>query len=207
MKDTPVAQREQASVPARLALALSAAMTPALVATAAMVLIAWRFESGWRAAGYFGVMVAFGTVFGMGLAVVRARTKGVADMHIHERRDRPPFFAACAAAAAVGWGVLLASKAPTGLLVFMGAYGVCLGVIALTTLVSKPSVHCATMAAFAGALLIVQPVAAPAATVALAALTWARLYRKRHTLWQCVFGIAIGAAIVAAAYLVWQRLA
>ena len=112
----------------------------------------------------------------------------------------------CAVAAAVGWGVLLVAGASTGLLGFMGAYCVCLGVIALTTLVSKPSVHCATMAAFTGALLIVEPIGAAFAGAGLAALVWARLYRQRHTLVQCAFGIAIGAAIVAVAYLVWQRL-
>jgi hypothetical protein len=205
--DTPVTGREHGSIPARLALALSAAMTPALVATATMALIVWRFETGWRAIGFFALMGAFGSVFGMALAVIRARRKGVADVHIHERRDRPGFFAACAVAAAFGWGMLLVVGASIGLLVFMGAYCVCLGVIALTTLVSKPSVHCATMAAFTGALLIVEPIGAVFAGAGLAALIWARLYRKRHTLAQCVFGIVIGAAIVAIAYLVWRQLA
>lgn len=192
---------------ARLAFALSALMSPVFVATAAMALIAWESASGRRAPASFGVMVAFGSAFGTGLAYVRARRKGLRDLHIHERRDRPGFFAACMAAALVGGLLLRVMRAPMGVLVFMGAYAACLGVIALTTLVTKPSVHCATMAAFTGALLIVEPVAVPFAAVGLGALVWARLYRGRHSLVQCAFGVAIGAAIVAAAYLVWRGLA
>ncbi len=204
--DTPVTRREDASLAGRLAFLLSAIMTPALTATETMALITWRFESGWRAAGCFGVMLLFGSVFGIALAVVRTRRKGLADIHISERRDRPGFFAACLGAAAVGWGVLLVAGARAPLLIFMAAYCGCLGVIALTTLLTKPSVHCATMAAFAGALLIVRPVFVPVAAIGLTALVWARLYRKRHTLPQCVFGIAIGAVTVAAAYIAWKYL-
>ena len=194
------------SVAARLAFILSAVMTPAAVATAAMAVVTWWSESGWRALVHFGVMFLTGTVFGMGLSYVRARRKGLADIHIHERRDRPGFFALCVVAAAVGLGVLALMGTATVLLVFMGAYAVCLGVIALTSLVAKPSVHCATMTAFTGALLVVEPRTVPFAAVGLAALVWARLYRKRHTPAECAFGIVIGAAIVAAAYLVWRSL-
>jgi len=197
------AGERSASVPARLAFLLSAVMTPAVTATATLALIVWEFASGMRGAVYFGIMMVFGPLFGMGLAVVRARRKGLTDLHITERRDRPGFFAACFGAAAVGWGVLLAAGAPRALLVFMAAYGACVGAIAVITLATKPSVHCATMAAFAGALLIVRPIYVPVAAVGLGALMWARLYRKRHTAWQCVLGMVIGAATVAAAYAVW----
>ncbi len=204
--EIPVKDEERGVIAARLALALSAAMTPALTATAALALITWRFESGWRAAGFFALTLLFGSAFGTVLAVVRARWKGLADVHIAERRDRPAFFAACAGVAAVGWAVLALVGAPLPLLVLMAAYGACLGAIALTTLVTKPSVHCAAMAALAGALLIVRPVFVPVAVAGLAALTWARLYRRRHTLWECLLGTAIGAATVAAAYLALKLL-
>jgi hypothetical protein len=201
-------QRAPMSLADRLALALSAAMTPAVTATATTALVAWRFESGRRAAALFCVMALFGTVFGMALAVARARRKGLRNLHIHERADRPGFFGVCAAAAAVGWGVLLAAGAPTALLVFMGAYGACLGVIALTTLAAKPSVHCAAMAALTGALGVVRA-ALPfvlLAAVGLAALAWARVHRKRHTPLECLFGVLIGAAAVAVGMLVWKWL-
>ena len=189
-----------------MAFVLSAGMSPAFVAVAATALIAWEFAVGSKALGYFAVMVLFGSVFGVGLAYRRARRKGTCDLHIHERRDRPGFFALCMGAALVGEALLVVISAPVGLLVFMGAYAACLGVIALITLVTKPSVHCATMAAFTGALLVLEPLAVPFAAAGLAGLVWARLVRRRHTLAQCLFGIAIGATVVAASYLVWRAL-
>jgi hypothetical protein len=200
----PASARAQAGVAARLAWLLSALMAPAIVATAATALIAWEFASGWRALASFALMFAFGSLFGMGLAYVRARRKGLTDLHIRERRDRPPFFGIGMAAAAAGFVVLWIAGAPLGVVVFMGAYAACLGLIAVVTLLTKPSVHCATMAAFTGALLIVEPLGAPFAAVGLVGLVWARVHRRRHTFFQCVLGIVIGAGIVAAAYAVWR---
>ncbi|MBN1919502.1 MAG: hypothetical protein JW889_16515 [Verrucomicrobia bacterium] len=196
----------KATWPARLAFALSAVMSPVFVATAAMALAVLKFTSGAAALSSLVVMVVFGSAFGMALAYVRARRKGLSDLHIHERRDRPGFFLLCMAAALAGEAVLAVMRSPVGVLVFMGAYAACLGLIALTTLATKPSVHCATMTAFAGALLVVEPIGVPFAAAGLVGLVWARLHRRRHTLAQCLYGIAIGVATVAGAYLVWRAL-
>lgn len=180
----------------RVARFLTEALAPSNLAAVLLLTVAWRYAPSTRQAVAWGLLaVLFAAVIPMGYVVRGVRQKRWTDHHIREREKRAKPLAFGLASVAVGILALALLGAPRELTALVVAMGVGLATGLLVTLVWKISIH---VASAAGTVTILFLVFGPAMLVlasAVAAIGWARVEVRAHTVAQTIAGALHGAAV------------
>jgi len=173
----------------RLAKYVSGVLSPFLTAPAIFALPVLRYGRELPSRIFsLGVMVGTGSVLPF-IALAWAVRKGrVSDLHLGELASRPRHMGLCLASVLMGILILMISKAPAPVTAYYGGYGLTIAVAAVISLAYKISGHCIALGGIAAGLLLEAPQWAPLAVLALLVVGWARVWRRRHTVLQCVLG-------------------
>jgi len=188
----------------RLARVVTEVLSPAVVAVALPLAVAWH-ATGYDAlatAGWGVVVAIFFCVLPMAF-LVRGARRGRWEGHwVRDRAHRTVPLLVCLASALAGMAVMLIGGAPRELVALAWAMIITLAACLVITRWWKVSVH-ATVAGGAVAMLAV--VYGPwllALALLVALVCWARVAIEDHTAAQVVVGAALGPAVGGAVFLV-----
>jgi len=191
----------QTDVRKRIADLISNILNPFLVSLIIIVLLSFESASGISDALKWSLILAAISILPVFSAVVYLLRKGKLDgIFTAVRRQRTTIYVLSGVCAAVGYVILLISKAP---LMLRAAFATGLsGVIAFTVinLWWKISLHTALVTALVTVMVILYGWIATAGLVLVLLIAWARLALRQHSLAQVVAGAVLAALITVAAF-------
>jgi len=191
----------QTDVRKRIADLISNILNPFLVSLIIIVLLSFESASGISDALKWSLILAAISILPVFSAVVYLLRKGRLDgIFTAVRRQRTAIYVLSGVCAAVGYVILLISKAP---LMLRAAFATGLsGVIAFTVinLWWKISLHTALVTALVTVMVILYGWIATAGLVLVLLIAWARLALRQHSLAQVVAGAVLAALITVAAF-------
>ncbi|HSX42314.1 MAG TPA: hypothetical protein VLE93_03105 [Candidatus Saccharimonadales bacterium] len=179
---------------------------PVLILVAAVGVISWRYAGGdfdrfWRWWG-LGSFLLLGPGF-LYSAYTWAREKAI-DVDLSRRQDRLiPLLLSTLGAVIVSF--LISSRLDNhNLLVFSYVVAGMLTALTLITSVWKISLHAATLSALVTLLIVLDGSLFAVLYLTLIPVAWSRRVLKEHTRAQLIGGVLVGAAVTAAAMLVFR---
>jgi len=191
----------QTDVRKRIADLISNTLNPFLVSLIIIVLLSFESASGISDALKWSLILAAISILPVFSAVVYLLRKGrLNGIFTAVRRQRTAIYVLSGVCAAVGYVILLISKAP---MMLRAAFATGLsGVVAFTVinLWWKISLHTALVTALVTVMVILYGWIATAGLVLVLLIAWARLALKQHSLAQAVAGAVLAALITVAAF-------
>ncbi len=191
----------QTDVRKRIADLISNILNPFLVSLIIIVLLSFESASGISDALKWSLILAAISILPVFSAVVYLLRKGrLNGIFTAVRRQRTAIYVLSGVCAAVGYVILLISKAP---MMLRAAFATGLsGVVAFTVinLWWKISLHTALVTALVTVMVILYGWIATAGLVLVLLIAWARLALKQHSLAQAVAGAVLAALITVAAF-------
>lgn len=187
----------------RLALALSAILSPYIVIPVGTIGLIWARSSGGQFWLWVAISLGFST-FSPVLYILWGMKRGfISDIHVMERDQRGAPFAVAIVGATVAALILARIGAPAsvwGLSVIVAVNGL---VILGITYFTKISVHVSVLSSMVIGATIMHPgIPAWSLIWMIPLLIWARLKRGRHSIWQglggCVVASVLTTGIIAA---------
>jgi membrane-associated phospholipid phosphatase len=165
-----------------------------VLSTTLLLTGAWTLGTpqAWRWAGFEVCVAVLAPLLYLAWLVRHGRVTDL-DVQLREQRARPMLFTL--GCGALGLAVLALGGAPPLLVTLAGGLWAQMVIILSITLYWKISVHSATAAAAATALLVLFGTPLPW-LVGVPLIAWARVRLGRHTLAQTVFGALLGTAIL-----------
>ncbi|MGX4733141.1 hypothetical protein [Kitasatospora griseola] len=160
---------------------------------------------GWRGVGWAAVAIVFAAVLPMTYILYVAGDGTWANRHLTERQQRITVLPAISASVAVGLTIQAATDAPRPMIAMTAAMWATITAIWPVTVLAryKISVHTAVTG---GSIAMLSQSLAPVwllGFVLVAALGWARVTVREHTLSQVITGAALGTAVAGAVYALW----
>ena len=155
---------------------------------------------GWHSAqtpGFFWAVLSILIVTGIPLSyLLIGRKRGwVSDMELSRREERPRFILVSLSSDLLALGILWLGHGPHLLWLLVLTY-FCLAIIMFTiSSFWKISMHMAGVGGFSTALVFVFGAGAFWAFLSLPLVSWARLHRRKHTLFQLIVGALAGIAV------------
>ena len=185
----------------RAARVISAVTSPYLAAAVTGVLMVYFLHpTPAQLLLWGGVCLLFAAVIPFAVVYLLRRAGQVTDLHVALRRQRATPFVATLISVACGILLLQVLRAPAPLLALGVAFLANGTFLTLISLRWKISAHSAVFAAGAFAIALLGYPAALWALVLVPLILWARVYRRRHTLWQGLFSLALTAIVTPLAY-------
>jgi len=191
----------QTDVRKRIADLTSSILNPFLVSLIIIVLLSFESASGISDALKWSLILAAISILPVFSAVVYLLRKGKLDgIFTAVRRQRTAIYVLSGVCAAVGYVILLISKAP---LMLRAAFATGLSGVVMFTVINlwwKISLHTALVTALVTVMVILYGWIATAGVVLVLLIAWARLALRQHSLAQVVAGAALAALITVAAF-------
>lgn len=185
----------------RIAGLTSNILNPFLVSLIIIVLLSFESASGISDALKWSFILAAISILPVFLAAVYLLRKGRLDgIFTAVRKQRTAIYVLSGVCAAVGYIILLFSKAP---LMLRAAFATGLSGVVTFTVINlwwKISLHTALVAALVTVMVILYGWIATAGVVLVLLIAWARLALKQHSLAQVVAGAVLAALITVAAF-------
>jgi hypothetical protein len=183
------------AVPRRVAQMITYALSPIILAAVELFIVPIHAAGVLPGLGWGLLAVVFICVVPVIYVLVRVRRQTLTDIHIGVREHRNIPFAVGLGMVVVALGLLAATGAPRDLLVLVSAFVVLVAATIVITHWWKISVHAMVAMMTAGVLTIVYGPAAVATLLLVAAIGWARVELRDHTVEQVVAGNALGLVI------------
>jgi hypothetical protein len=185
----------------RAAFAVSALTSPYLVAAVTAVLMVYYLHpTPPQLLVWGGTCLLFAAVIPFAVVYLLRRAGQVTDMHVALRRQRALPFVATLISVACGIVVLRMLSAPPALLALGVAFLANGAALTLVSLRWKISAHSAVFSAGTFALALLGHPEVLWALVLVPLILWARVYRRRHTLWQGLIPVALTAILTPLAF-------
>lgn len=185
----------------RIADLISNILNPFLVSLIIIVLLSFESASGISDALKWSFILAAISILPVFLAAVYLLRKGRLDgIFTAVRRQRTAIYILSGVCAAVGYIILLFSKAP---LMLRAAFATGLSGVVTFTVINlwwKISLHTALVTALVTVMVVLYGWIATAGLVLVLLIAWARLALKQHSLTQAVAGAVLAALITVAAF-------
>lgn len=194
------ARRKSPDVIARVV--SNVAAPPVLALLGAVLLTLSSSTTGaWR----WAVLLAVTTVLLPSFYVVWMVWRGkISDIHVPNREERLKPYLVTAAAAAVGWAICFFWPAPADFRMLAAANCLQAILFMVITLRWKISLHSAAAGGLTVLGITVFSLSGLYLALTVPLIAWARVRLERHTLMQTIAGAALGALIVAFAWLVTE---
>lgn len=179
-----------------LAFAISAILSPYLVALVFIVIIVYHYSNSFHE--FFPWMVTFfvSAILVPGLYVLwLLESKKIKDIHIANPKDRKIPFVLAGVSAIIGTIILGVLDASRQVFLISVIYAVNTILIALVTLTWKISVHMIILSLVSTISVVLFGWQFLWLYLLLIPLGWSRIYRKRHTFWQVLAG-GVSAAVL-----------
>lgn len=190
-----------------LAFSISALFSPYVTALVFIVLISYNYSR--NLSQFLPWMVTF-LLFGIivpGFYVLwLLEARQISDIHISDKNDRKIPFLLAGASSVVGALLLYLLGAARPVIVIGVAYAVNVVGVALITQVWKISIHTALFSAISTITVILFGTQLWWLFLILIPLSWSRIHRHRHTVWQAVAGTLIAFVLTAATFWVFGYL-
>jgi len=185
----------------RLAFVISAIFSPYVTSLVFIVIISYRYSKD--LSQFLPWMVTF-LLFALivpGFYVLWLfETRRIRDIHISDKNDRKIPFLLAGLSSVIGAFLLFILNAARPIIVVGVAYAVNVVSVALITLFWKVSIHTALFSAVATISVILVGTHLWWLYLFLIPLAWARIHRRRHTIWQAVAGSLIAFVLTAATF-------
>ncbi len=184
-----------------IAFIVSALFSPYVTATVFIVIIIYQYaENLSQFLPWLITFLLFGIIF-PGLYVLwLLEKKQIKDLHIYEREDREIPFLLAGASSIIGALLLFILGAAKPVIVIGTVYAVNVTATALLTQVWKISIHTALFSSVATIAVILFITKFWWLYLILIPLSWSRIHRRRHTIWQAVLGSVIAFVLTAATF-------
>lgn len=183
-----------------LARVLSQIFNPVFVTVAAYLLVGFQTldEAG---LAWVGGIIAFQTAPSVLYYLVRLRQGGFSDADVSVRHERNELYVFGTVSVLLTIALLLVLGAPRPFLALtIGMLGI--GIICgLVNLIWKISMHGAAIGALATLALIYSSMLGIVFWICAAAVAWARVRTRNHTLGQVIAGLAVAAMVVTVSFL------
>lgn len=181
----------------RLAHAATEVLSPFILVAALLAWVSWLTDPHWIRTG--AVAVLFVSVIPLAVSTTMARSGKTTDRFIRHRSQRHLFYAITLASVLLGMGLilLLPSSFESRVLAVL-AVSTLLVVMLINTRL-KISIHALIAAFFAVIVpaIMFHPAILLGSLAVWIAASWSRVYLRRHTLTEVVWGSLLGAAIAA----------
>lgn len=191
----------QNDVRKRIADLISNILNPFLVSLIIIVLLSFESASGISDALKWSLILVAISILPVFSAVVYLLRKGrLAGIFTAVRRQRTAIYVLSGVCAAVGYVILLISKAP---LMLRATFATGLSGVVVFTVINlwwKISLHTALVTALVTVMVILYGWIATAGVVLVLLIAWARLALRQHSLAQVVAGAVLAALITVAAF-------
>lgn len=197
IEDTRVETPVPKPLPVRIARHTSNILAPATVSGPFVVLVAlYHARNPLMALVYAGVTLFFLSCGPMVYILLGVRSGKLSDIELSRRTERTGPFLFGIASATMGLFVLLSMHGPKNLETVLMSTAVSGGIMLVTTLWWKISIHTSSMAGAATMLIALYGVVMLPAFLLLMLVGWSRVVLRRHTVAQVVVGSLLGIALV-----------
>ena len=184
-----------------LAFVISAFFSPYITAAVFIALISYRYaENLAQFLPWMITFLLFAVIIPGSYVLWLLETRRVRDIHISDRNERKLPFLLAGVSSAVGAFLLFILGAARPVIVIGTAYAVNVAGVAILTQFWKISVHTALFSALATISVILFGIHLWWLYLVLIPLSWARIHRRRHTIWQAVAGSLIAFVLTAATF-------
>jgi hypothetical protein len=184
-----------------LAFGISAIFSPYITAAVFIVIVIYSYSQSLSQFLPWVVTFLFFAVIIPGMYLLwLLESKKVNDIHLADRKDRKWPFLLGGISAFLGAAILIIMHAARPVVVIGVAYAVNAMVVALITLFWKISIHTALFSAVVTITVIVFGSPFSWLYLILIPLSWSRIHRHRHTIWQATAGALLAFVLTAAVF-------
>lgn len=182
----------------RLAHALTEIFAPIVLIVGLLLVVAVDSASNWMQGLIFGSVAAFfAGLLPYAILLLGVRRGHLGDRHLTSLKQRPGMMVIGLVSVTVGLAITRWLGAPRELLVLVLAMSAGVAVALMVSLFWKISIHAACTAGTVAILVVVFGPALILGVSVVAAVAWARVILRDHTVAQVVTGAAVGALVAA----------
>lgn len=184
-----------------IAFSLSMAMSPYVTALIFILAIVYRYsQSMAQFLPWVLTFAFFSLIIPGGYVLWLIETKKIQDIHINNWKERKMPFLIGGISAIIGALILSYLNAAQAVVTISVVYAVNTLAIAIITQFWKISVHTAMFSSICTMTLIIFGPQFWWMYLGLVPLSWARVYRRRHTIWQAITGAMVAFIFTAATF-------